>query len=171
MLTIEQTKIIEKHSKSPEFVKAVIREYARDSINNIHDLLSFIPGLADMLLYTKHREVERYSLATDMMLAERYNNPIKDRKTRKGARVSEKFPNLFYTCRAHFPKGTADGMGEANKAFFNEFIDYLKNKRGFDYNNSDDWKWVAVVAGCGEWLANVIKTNIDATFEPPSIFY
>ena len=53
------------------------------------------------------------------------------------------------------------------KAFFNEFVEMLKEKKEFDYTNEKDWEWIYTTAGGADWLESVIKQNIDNEFVRP----
>lgn len=165
MLSLEQYKIIkEQLSKetASEFVKEIILTYA-DTVNKTSELLNYIPQLASKQLQFKQDKIIQYSFATDCMIADRYSHPGKYTKKDSHGR----FCTLFYTCKAHFPLGNSDKYSIAGKAFFNEFVDMLKDKKEFNYTDEDDWIWIYTTAGGADWLENVIKQNIDNEFVKP----
>ena len=71
---------------------------------------------------------------------------------------------MLYAAKAHFPNGNTNGCSIADKAFFNEFIETIREKIGFDYENKEDWKWIKNTAKCEEWFLKVIRQNIDENF-------
>lgn len=165
MLSLEQYQIIkEQLSKetASEFVREIINSYA-STVNKTSELLSYIPQLANKQLQMKQEKINQYSWATDILIADRYSHPGK--YTKKDIR--ERFCTLFYTCKAHFSTGNADRHSIAEKSFFNEFIDMLKEKKEFDYTNENDWEWIYSIAGGADWLESVIKQNIDNDFVKP----
>ena len=169
MLTIEQENIIcQELSKSTadEFVRCLLDKYG-DNLENLSKLLSYIPNLADKSLNIKQREINRYNWSTDLLLAERYDCPPNKRKTRKNSDYNPDFPTLLYTCIAHINPATIDGQSIAVKAFFDEFVDALANKRGFDYNKDSDWKWLDEIANGSLLVTWTIRTYIDKDFVPP----
>ena len=169
MLTFEQEKIIQQEiskSTANEFVKRLLDEYSND-LENLNKLLSFIPKLAEKSLNIKQREINRYSWSTDLLLVERYHYPLNKRKARKNSDNNPDFPTLLYTCLSHINLDTLDGQSVVVKAFFEEFVDTLKNKRGFDYDNANDWDWLSNVACGSQYVTEVIRTYIDKDFTPP----
>lgn len=165
MLSLEQYQIIkEQLSKetASEFVREIINSYA-STVNKTSELLSYIPQLANKQLQMKQEKINQYSWAMDILIADRYSHPGK--YTKKDTR--ERFCTLFYTCKAHFSTGNADRHSIAEKSFFNEFIDMLKEKKEFDYTNENDWDWIYSIAGGADWLESVIKQNIDDDFVKP----
>ena len=53
------------------------------------------------------------------------------------------------------------------KAFFDEFVDALRNKRGFDYDDIADWEWLSNVANGSRYVTEIIRTYINKDFVPP----
>ncbi len=169
-LTYEQYKIIrEELSKSTatQFVKVLLNEYS-NNLDNLSVLLSYIPQLADKVVQTKQNVINRYSWATDLLLGERYSHPVGTRKARRGAKQSDQFPILLYTCLVHIPNGNIEGQSVSVKAFFDEFVDAIRNKRGFDYESAKDWRWLRDVAGGDELVEKVVKDYIDKDFVLPN---
>lgn len=167
MLDLEQYKIIKEQlskDNASEFVKEMLALYA-NTTDRTRELLSYIPQIADKQLQMKQDRINQYSLATDFIIADRYSHPGK--YTKKD--LHGKFCTLFFTCKAHFVIGNADRGSIAGKAFFNEFVDMLKEKKEFDYTDKDDWKWVYSIADGADWLENVIKQNIDNEFIKPEM--
>ena len=165
MLSIEQYQIIQDQlakENAPEFVKAVISSYA-NTVEHASELLSFIPKLADKQLKMKQTHINQYSWAVDLLLGERYSHPIKYKKNEK----LSQFCTLLYTCKAHFKSGNAEPGSIADKTFFNEFIEILKEKKEVDYTDEKDWEWIYSCANCADWLESVIKQNIDSEFVKP----
>ena len=169
MLTIEQENIIRQElskSTADEFVRCLLDTYSND-LENLSQLLAFIPKLADKSLNIKQREINRYNWSTDLLLVERYDCPPRKRKVRKNSDYNPDFPTLLYTCIAHINPTTIDGQSIAVKAFFEEFVDAVKNKRGFDYEDKGDWEWLVGIANGGELVTQVVRTYIDKDFVPP----
>ena len=169
MLTIEQENIIRQElskSTADEFVRCLLDKYG-DNLENLSKLLSYIPKLADKSLNIKQREINRYSWSTDLLLGERHRYPLNKRKARKNSSDNPDFPTLLYTCLAHIDLDTLDGQSIAVKSFFDEFVDVLKNKRGFDYEKESEWDWLDGIANGGELVTNVVRTYIDKDFVPP----
>ena len=165
MLSFEQHQIIkEQLSKetASEFVRQMLVEYA-DTVDRTSELISYIPKIADKQLQLKQEKIIQYSWATDLMIGDRYSHPGKYTKSD----AHGKFCTLFYTCKAHFPFGNADKDSVAGKAFFNEFVDMLKEKKEFNYTDEDDWNWIYSTAGGADWLESVVKQNIDNEFVKP----
>ena len=169
MLTFEQEKIIQQEiskSTANELVKRLLDEYSND-LENLNKLLSFIPKLAEKSLNMKQKEINRYSWSADLLLAERYHYPLNKRKARKNSNNNPDFPTLLYTCIAHINLNYIDSQSKSVKAFFDEFVDALRNKRGFDYDDTSDWEWLSNVANGSRYVTEVIKTYIDKDFVPP----
>lgn len=171
MLLYEQLNIIQEQlnrDNANEFVETLIMQYA-NSVENISELLSFIPKIADKQLKIKHQHIHDYAWAYQLMLGERCIYPIAQRKSRSRKKYNPDFPTLLYGCKVHFPDGNCNGRSQAEKEFFTEFIQMVKNKIGFDYENKDDWNWICNIANCREWMLKVIKQNVDDEFIEPEI--
>lgn len=169
MLSFEQEKIIRQELSQPtadEFVKRLLAYYSND-LEKLNLLLSYIPKLAEKSLNMKQKEINRYSWSTDLLVAERYHYPLNKRKARKNSDYNPDFPALLYTCLAHIDLNTVDAQSVAVKAFFEEFVDALKNKRGFDYEKTGDWNWLDNVANGSQYVTKVVRSYIDKDFVPP----
>lgn len=165
MLSLEQYQIIEDQlskETAKEFVKTLVWQYANTE-DNISDLLQYIPKLAERQLQIKQKRINQYSWATDLLIGDRYNNP----RTYKKSRENGRFCMLLYVCQAHFKNGNAKHDSISGKAFFDELIQMLKDKKVFDYTKTKDWDWVYTVAMCPDWLESVIQQNIDEKFIQP----
>ena len=165
MLSIEQSKIIieQVHAENAdEFVDRLIIAYASD-IKRIGRLLSLIPKLAENQLEFSNKRTQEYCIACDLLISERYRYPISKRKNKKES-YNPEFVSLFYVCKAKYPWGNCENGSVADRALFNEFIEMVKNKSGFDYEDQDDWNWVCRTAEAGEWMSDVIRQNIDPEF-------
>lgn len=162
---MNQYKLIEdelsKESAS-EFVRTVLSKYA-STVENISELLNYIPQLASNQLQIKQQRLAQYSSATDMMIGDRHIHPPKYSKNDSRMR----FCTLFYTCKVHFPLANADRDSIAGRAFFNEFVSMLKERKEFDYQSEDDWNWIYSTAGGADWLESVIVQHIDRGFVRP----
>jgi hypothetical protein len=170
MLTSEQYQIIKEQlskDNASDFVKELLIMYA-NSVEKTSELISYISLLADKQLQMKQDKIIRYSWATDLLIADRYSNPGKY-VTKNDSR--NRFCVLFYTCKAHFSLGNAENDSIAGKAFFNEFVGMLVEKKEFDYTNPEDWKWIYTTAGGADWLESVIKQHIDKEFVKPKEGY
>ncbi len=160
MLSTGQYKIIEEQlsrDNSKEFVRELIRKYA-NSVENIGELLNYIPKLAVKQLEIKQKRINQYSWGMDLVIADRVMHPGEYKKEDNDL----KFDMLLYTCKAHFTDGNSKNYSGACKDFFLEFIDMLGKKKGFDYTNNDDWDWIYNTAECADWLESVIKQILIA---------
>lgn len=169
MLSFEQMNIINEQlnqDNAHEFVEMLIMGYATD-VQRISELLSLIPKIADKQLKIKQKRIQEYAWAYDLLLGERCRYPIPKRKSKSKKEYNPNFPTLLYGCKAHFPNGNCDGRSQADKEFFTEFIETVKNKIGFDYEDKEDWGWICNTADCREWMLKVIKQNIDSEFVEP----
>lgn len=167
MLSLEQINIINEQLQQDnayEFIKTMITHYAKD-VEHISQLLSFIPELADKQIKIRQEKIYEYVWATDLLLGERCRYPIHKRKSKNKKEYNPDFPTLLYVCKAHFPNGNCDGGSIADKEFFAEFIETIKNKNGFDYENKEDWRWIFNIANCSDWMISVINQHIDANFQ------
>lgn len=166
MLSIEQMEIICEQinaENASEFVEFLITSYASNT-ERVGGLLSLIPKLAEKQLDISRERIYEYSTACDLLIGEHYRYPIPNRKSKSKKEYNPDFTTLFYVCKAKFPLGNCEKGSIADKAFFNEFIEVVKNKVGFDYESEDDWDWVCKIAEAGEWMSDVIRQNIDPEF-------
>jgi len=166
MLSIEQEIIISEQllkETSSEFVKTLINRYT-NTVENVSELLGYIPKLAEKQLKMKQLYIDQYSWGMDMMIADRHIHPGKYNKNEKHMR----FCTLYFVCKAHFKNGNAEHDSVACKTFFSEFVEMLKEKKEFDYTDSKDWDWIYFAAGGAEWLESVIKQHIDPEFVKPN---
>lgn len=171
MLSLEQSDIIKEqlqHNNAREFVEKLIMDYATDT-NRIGELLALIPKIAERQLQIKQKQVQDYVWAYDLLLVERVRYPIPQRKSKGKKEYDPDFFTLLYGCKAHFPSGNCDGGSQAEKEFFSEFIEMLRDKVVFDYEGEDDWEWVCNTADCREWMLKVIKQHVDADFKEPEV--
>lgn len=169
MLSFEQMQIIYEQTQkenADEFVKELILEYCKSEVE-MNKLLELIPKIAETGLLAKQRKIFQYSWATELLLAERFKYPIPKRKSKSRKEFNPDFPTLLYVAKAHFPNGNCDKCSVSEKAFWQEFIDCLKDKQGFDYDNTNDWKWIQTTAGCESWMTSVIHQNIDENWVQP----
>lgn len=165
MLTSEQYNIITSElskDSASEFVHTLINAYS-STVAKTTELLEYIPSIAQKQLKIKQAQVNEYAFGTDLLIADRYTHPGK--YTKKDTKM--RFCSLYYVCKAHFKQGNAEKDSIAGKAFFNEFVDMLRNKAGFDYTDEDDWNWVKSISGGEDWLELVIQHNIDNQFIKP----
>lgn len=166
MLDFKQIGIIkEELSKdtAKEFVTKIIIEYC-STTQRMSDLLDLIPKIAERGIQERQEKINQYYWALELMIGERCRYPIPKRKSKSKKEYNPDFSTLLYVARAYFPFGNCVNGSKADKEFFEEFISTIKNKQGFDYENSEDWKWIAKTANCEEWFLNVIKQNIDEDF-------
>lgn len=165
MLSLEQYQIIKNElakETAKEFVNTLLDMYA-NNVENVSDLLSYIPQLAEKQLAIKQTVINQYAWSTDLLICDRHLHPHKYKKNE----WNNQFCTLLYTCKAHFKSGNANGQSKACETFFNEFIEVLKEKKEFDYTNKEDWEWMYTSAGCADWLEKVIQQNIDNDFIKP----
>lgn len=167
MLSMEQSKIIDEQllkENASEFVKTLLTKYG-NTVETIGELLDYIPKLAEKQLEIKQRRINQYSWAMDLMIGDRYIHPGKYKKSD----IHNRFVMLLYTCKAHFKSGNTEYSSVSGKAFFDEFVELLKEKKEFDYNSEKDWEWIYTTAGGADWLESVIQQNIDSKFVKPKI--
>ena len=165
MLSMEQYKIIDEQlakENVSEFVKTLLVKYG-NTVETIGELLNYIPKLAEKQLEIKQKRINKYSWGIDLMIGDRYMHPGKYKKDDAHGR----FMMLFFACKAHFINGNSEHDSKAGKAFFEEFIEMLKEKKEFDYTSETDWEWIYTTAGGADWLESVIKQNIDSEFVKP----
>lgn len=166
-LTVAQMSIINAQLRSEnvnEIVETLILAYAND-LNRTSDLLALIPRIASNQLRIKDKRIVEFSVACDCLLGERLTYPLNKRKCYQKV----DFPTLLYGCIARFPYGNCNGASTSQQAFFQEFIDAINNKTGFDYESVDDWHWICNIAECREWMISVIKQNINEDFIEPTM--
>lgn len=166
MLSPEQSKIIKEQLQQEnvyEFVENLIMGYTTDT-SRTGKLLTLIPKIADRQLQIKKKEVQDYVCAYNLLLGERLRCKSKSNKVGK-----PDFITLLYGCKAHFPNGSGDGGSQIEQKFFSEFIETVKRKVGFDYENKDDWGWICNTADCREWMLAVIKQHVNADFVEPDV--
>lgn len=166
MLSIEQENIIceQLHKENAsEFVRAVILRYS-NSTDHMLELLELIPKIAKNGIKEKQKIINDYAFGLDMLIGERHIYPIQKRKSKSKKEYNPDLPVLLYAAKAHFPHGNAENRSIADKAFFDEFIETIKGKIGFDYEKTEDWDWIKNTANCEEWFLKVIRQNIDENF-------
>lgn len=171
MLSLEQSNIIKEQLQQEnvhEFVENLIMSYATDT-HRIGELLALIPKIADRQLQIKQKQVQEYAWAYDLLLVERDRYPIPQRKHKSKKEYNPDFPTLLYGCKTHFPSGSCDGGSQAEREFSSEFIEIVRDKVGFDYENKEDWEWICNTADCREWMLAVIKQHVDADFVEPEV--
>lgn len=169
MLSLEQSNVIKEQlqqENAHEFIENLIMSYATDIIR-IGDLLALIPKIADRQLQIKQKQIQEYVWAFNLLLSERIRYPIQKQKLKSKEHAD--FPMLLYGCKAHFPCGNCDGGSLAEREFFSEFIEMVKNKAGFDYEDKNDWGWICNTADCREWMLEVIRKHVDANFVEPEV--
>lgn len=170
MLSFEQERIIKEQlqkENAQDFVQSIILCYCKTP-TEAASLLELIPKIVEKVIMSVQNKVYQYNWATLLLLAERHTFPIPERVEKSKKRYEADFPTLLYVSKAHFPNGNCDGGSVAERAFWNEFIQALVNKKGFDYNDPTDWEWIGGTDECGKWLLSVIHQNIDEGFKIPS---
>ncbi len=166
MLSIEQMQIINKQLKednASEFVNAVIMRYCAN-VSQMTELLELIPKIAEKGIKERQERINEYYFATELLIGERCRYPIPKRKSKSKKEYNPDFPTLLYVAKAYFPNGNCDRGSQADREFFSEFIQMIKDKQGFDYESKEDWKWIEDTANCKEWFLSVIIQNIDENF-------
>ena len=82
MLSLEQYQIIKNEltkETAKEFVKTLLDMYA-NNVENVSDLLSYIPQLAEKQLAIKQTVINQYSWSTDLLISDRHLHPHKYKK-------------------------------------------------------------------------------------------
>jgi len=168
-LTIEQMSIINAQLKSEnvkEIVETLILAYAND-LNRTSYLLALIPKIAAKQLQIKDKRIVEFSVACDCLLGERHAYLTPKMKIKNFAKID--FATLLQVCIARFPNGNCNGASTSQQVFFQEFIDAIKNKIGFHYDDAGDWDWLCNCIQCREWMISVIKQNINNDFKEPAM--
>ena len=171
MLDFEQERIISEQLKKEnisEFVKTIILRYC-NSVDRVTELLELIPEIAEKGIKERQKIIQDYAFGMGLLIGERYRYPITERKPKNKKAYNPDFPTLLYVAKAHFPSGNTDRCSIAEKTFFNEFVQIIKDKIGFDYENKKDWEWIKSTANCEKWFLSVIRQNIDEKFEPEEL--
>ena len=162
MLSTEQYKIIEEQlskENAAEFVRVLIGRYS-NTIENIEELLNYIPKLAVRQLEVKQKRLNQYSWGMDLLIGDRYNHHRKYKKEDSHGR----FMTLLYSCKAHFTNGNAENGSVAGKAFFNEFIEMLQEKMNLTIRivktGSGYIPLPAALTGWKAWLNRILTVNL-----------
>lgn len=166
MLDFEQTKIIKEQiakENASEFVQKLILAYCTNT-SRMTELLELIPKIAEKGIKERQERINDYYFGMQLLIGERCRYPIPQRKSKSKKEYNPDFPTLLYVAKAYFPNGNCDRGSQADREFFAEFIQTIKDKRGFDYENKDDWKWIEDTANCKEWFLSVIIQNVDSEF-------
>lgn len=166
MLNYEQVQTIKKlldEDNSGEIVNAIVLGYCTNT-KHMSELLELIPKIAEKGIKERQERINEYYFATELLIGERCRYPIPQRKSKSKKEYNPDFPTLLYVAKAYFPNGNCDGGSQADKEFFAEFIQTIKNKNGFDYENETDWNWIEKTANCKDWFISVVKQNIDSEF-------
>ena len=127
MLSMEQYKIIDEQlakENASEFVKMLLVKYG-NTVETIGELLDYIPKLAKKQLEIKQKRINQYSWGMDLMINDRYAHHGKYKKSDNHNR----FVMLLYTCKAHFVSGNTEHSSISGKAFLDEFVELLKEKK------------------------------------------
>ena len=80
----------------------------------------------------KQKRINQYTWGMDLIIGDRYTHPGKYKKSD----THNRFVMLLYTCKAHFKNGNTENSSVSGKAFFNEFVELLKEKKEFDYTST-----------------------------------
>lgn len=166
MLDFEQAKIIKEQiekENASEFVRTLIALYCTNT-SRVMELLELIPNIAEKGIKERQERINEYYLGMELLIGERCRYPIPQRKSKSKKDYNPDFPTLLYVAKAYFPNGNCDRGSQADKEFFTEFIQTIKDKMGFDYENADDWKWIDDTANCKDWFLSVIIQNVDSEF-------
>lgn len=169
-LSLDQINIIKTElskDSASDFVRAVVLEYANQSLDSMNHLLTTITAICQCQLNAKQNRINRYCWAYETMLGHRLTSRIEQNK-RKHVTSPLSFPTLLAGGIAHFPT-LVDGYSysPAEFAFINELRECIITKNGFDYTCPGDWVYVEQIADCAEWLRGFIRVHIDPTFEIP----
>ena len=134
MLSMEQYKVVGEQlaeENASEFAKILLAKYG-NTVETIGELLNYIPKLADKQLEIKQKRINQYTWGMDLIIGDRYTHPGKYKKSD----THNRFVMLLYTCKAHFKNGNTENSSVSGKAFFNEFVELLKEKKEFDYTST-----------------------------------
>lgn len=166
MLDFEQTKIIKEQiakDNSSEFLQKLIMAYCTNT-SRMTELLELIPKIAEKGIKERQERINEYYFATELLIGERCRYPVPKRKSKSKKEYNPDFPTLLYVAKAYFPNGNCDRGSQADREFFAEFIQTIKEKQGFDYEDKKEWNWIENTAKCKDWFLGVIRQNIDNEF-------
>ena len=166
MIDFEQAKIIKEQiekDNAHEFVRSLIMAYCTNT-QRMSELLELIPRIAEKGIKERQDRINEYYFGMKLLIGERCRYPIPKRKSKSKKEYNPDFPTLLYVAKAYFPNGNCDRGSQADREFFSEFIQTIKDKHGFDYENKKEWEWIEKTAKCKDWFLSVIRQNVDSEF-------
>lgn len=126
---IEILENILNSEKSNEYIKYIITEYAKKSVQNASNVLQMITSVADIQLRLVSSESENNYQAAFWAIIQR--NFTKDKNAM--------FSSMVPVCKAMFKEGTAKGKNIAMQNYFAEFVKLFQDKKVFSWDKDKDW--------------------------------
>lgn len=141
---IDAILMTENASEATEYM---IREYAKKSVENANHLIRLIPTLSSIALEHKEEEVRKHRQASFWLVVQNETNNMDDITL---------FASMVPVCMARFPNGTSEGGCQAEKNYFNRFLELFKNKKVFSWEKNSGW---AQTNGYKDYL-KLVEDNI-----------
>ena len=166
MLSIEDVKLVQSildKETCSEIIDFLLLKYSENA-DNCNHLVRMIPEIAARRVEIEHQRSLELSQGIEMLICERYLHPIKYKKVE-----TAKFSTYLHVCYAYFKNlDYIDKYSKAEQSYWDEFIELLKTKDGFDYESEDDWFWVENLSGRDEddsvkkWLKEVVRRYVTS---------
>lgn len=115
-----------------EAVEYMVKEYAKQSVENARHLIQLISDLSDIMLAHKEKEVSKYREASFWLIVQKEMDEGK-------ADDRQLFASMVTVCMARFPNGTNEGCCNAEKKYFLRFLELFKNKKVFSWEKDKTW--------------------------------
>lgn len=113
-----------------EIMERMIRRYAKKDLESAQHLISLIPDVAESALdIVGKRSGDNYR-AAHWLLMQRKMEPDKE---------GYFFASMLPVCMVLFPNGNAKGGNEAEKEYFDLFLEQFRNPKVFNWKDDGDW--------------------------------
>lgn len=126
---IEILENILNSEKANEYIKYIITEYAKKSVQNASNVLQMITSVANIQLKLVSNESENNYQAAFWAITQR--NFTTDKKAM--------FSSMVPVCKAMFKEGNAKGKNIAMQKYFAEFVELFQDKKVFSWDKDKDW--------------------------------
>lgn len=128
-----------------KLVLNLICEYANQSVENSLSLINEISNISKIMLEKKNKQLLKSKEALYWMIC---HHETKKKDWNIGM--------LIPVCMEIYPNGCVENHCDAEKVFFTEFLDFLKDKNNFDWNKDKEW---AEQFEYWNWLCKVKEKN------------
>ena len=118
----------------------LMAEYAKKGSANARFLLSRIGDISGAMIAQKEKQIAEYSSAAHWLIAQREVGPYPS---------GIFFATMLPVCKVMFPNGNADGHNEAEKRYFQKFLEMFHDPKQFSWKDDKDW---AIQNGYFEYL-------------------